>query len=81
MQLGLNIDEFQILRYYGHYTNAAITEEMKYPKLLRHKAYFTSIVIVEIHEHLVHAIHWNRFIKSIGYRMDKLKLNMYCHDV
>ena len=28
---------------------------MKYPKLLPHKAHFTSLVIVEIHEHLVHA--------------------------
>lgn len=55
MQLGLNIDEFQILRCYGHYTNATITEEMKHPKLLPLKAHFTSIVIVEIHEHLVHA--------------------------
>ena len=55
LQLGLNIDEFQILRCYGCYTNAAITEEMKYPKLLPHKAHFTSLVIVEIHECLVHA--------------------------
>ena len=55
MQLCLNIDEFQILRCYGHYTNVTITEVMKYPKLLPRKAHITSLVIVEIHEHLVHA--------------------------
>ena len=55
MQLGLNTDEFQILRCYGYYANAAITEELKYPKLLPHKAHFTSLVIVEIHKRLVHA--------------------------
>ena len=56
MQLRLNIDEFQILRCYGRYTNAAITEEMKYPKLLPRKAHFTSLVIVKIHERFVHAV-------------------------
>ena len=54
MQLRLNIDEFQILRCYGCYTNAAITEEMKYSQLLPRKAHFRSLVIVEIHEHLVY---------------------------
>ena len=54
MQLGLNVDKFQILRCYGHYTNAAITEEIKYPKLPSHKAHCTSLVIVEIHECFVH---------------------------
>ena len=39
MQLGLNIDEFQILRCYEHYTNVTITREMKYPKLLPRKAH------------------------------------------
>ena len=55
IQLGLKVDEFQILRCYGCYANAPITEEMKYPKLLRCKTYFTGLVIMEVHLHLVHA--------------------------
>lgn len=37
-QLGLNIDEFDILRCYGRYLHAELTKETKYPKLLaRHE--------------------------------------------
>ena len=55
MQLGLKVDEFQILRCHGRYANAAITEEMKCPKLLPRRTYFISLIIKEVHERLVHA--------------------------
>ena len=45
---GLKADDFQILRCYGRYANAAITEEMKYPKLLP-QIHFTSL-IMEVHQ-------------------------------
>ena len=41
MQLGLKVDEFQILRCYARYANAVITNEMKYPKLLPRRIHFT----------------------------------------
>ena len=55
MQLGLKVDEFQILRCYGRYANAVISDEMKYPKLLPRRIHFTKLVIMEVHLRLVHA--------------------------
>ena len=55
MQLGLKVDEFQILRCYGRCANAVITDEMKYPKLLPRGTHFTKLVIMEVHLRLVHA--------------------------
>ena len=33
-QLGLQVDEFGMLRYFGRFQNADISEQAKYPKLL-----------------------------------------------
>ena len=55
MQLGLKVDEFQILRCYGRYVKAVITDQMKYPKLLPLRIHFTKLVIMEVHLRLVHA--------------------------
>ena len=55
MRLGLKVDEFQILRCYGCYANAVITDEMKYPKLLPRGTHFTKLVIMEVHLCLVHS--------------------------
>jgi len=49
MQLGLEIDDFGILRCHGRYLNSNLTEEMKYPKLLPHQEYFMQFVIQEVH--------------------------------
>ena len=54
-QLGLKTDQFGILRCYGRYSNADVSEEMKHPKLLPRKCFFTQLVILEIHVHLIHA--------------------------
>ena len=49
-QLGLGI-----LRCHGCYANAYISEDMKCPKLLPRKDFFTELVILETHGHLIHA--------------------------
>ena len=54
-QLGLQEDEYGILRCYGRYANADISEEMKCPKLLARKNFYTELVILEVHGRLVHA--------------------------
>ena len=84
MQLGLKVDKFQILRCYGRYANAAIAEETKYPKLLPRRVHFTSLIIIKVHQRLIHAgnlIHWDKFVKRIGYHKDELKLDEYYHNV
>ena len=76
MQLGLKVDEFQILRCYGHYANAVITDEMKYPKLLPHRIHFTKLVLWKFICVLfmqVFPIHWDKFVNSIGYHKDEWK--------
>jgi len=55
LQLGLNIDEIDILRYYGRYLYADVTEEAKYPKLLPCREHFTYLVIQKVHNRLVHS--------------------------
>ena len=55
MQLGLNTDEHNVLRCYGRYLHADMTEEAKYPKLLPHREHFTHLVIQEVHNRLVHS--------------------------
>ena len=54
-QLGLQEDEYGILRCHGRYANADISEDMKCPKLLPRKDFFTELVILEIHGRLIHA--------------------------
>ena len=55
MQLGLNTDEHDVLRCYGRYLHADMTEEAKYPKLLPRREHFTHLVIQEVHNRLVHS--------------------------
>ena len=54
-QLGLREDEYGILRCHGRFANADISEDMKCPKLLPRKNFFTELVILEIHGRLIHA--------------------------
>jgi len=54
MQLGLEIDDFGILRCHGHYLHSKLSE-MKYPKLLPRREHFTQLVIREVHRRLIHA--------------------------
>ena len=54
-QLGLQEDEYGILRCHGRYANAHIGEETKFPKLLPRRNYFTQLLILEVHGRLVHA--------------------------
>ena len=54
-QLGLQEDEYGILRCHGRYANADISEDMKCPKLLPRKNFFTELMILEIHGRLIHA--------------------------
>ena len=54
-QLGLKITEFEILKCYGRYLYADLTEEMKYPILLPHYEHFTYLAIQDIHRCLIHA--------------------------
>ena len=49
-QLGLKLDEVGILRCYGRYVNATISEGTKYPKLLPRYEHFTNLLIGEVHE-------------------------------
>ena len=49
------MDEFEILRCYGRHAYADITEEAKCPKLLPRRSWFTKLLILEVHGHLVHA--------------------------
>ena len=56
MQLGLNTDEHDVLRCYGRYLHADMTEEAKYPKLLPRREHFTHLVIQEVHNRLVRLI-------------------------
>ena len=50
-----NYTRYTVLRCYGRYANAAIAEETKYPKLLPRRVHFTSLIIIEVHQHLIHA--------------------------
>lgn len=53
--LGLWTDANGIIRCSGRITLATITEEEKYPILLPSKAYFTKLIIMDMHCHLKHA--------------------------
>ena len=54
-QLGLQIDEFGMLRCFGHFQNADISEQVKYPKFLPRREHFTRLLIQYVHERLIHA--------------------------
>ena len=54
-QLGLQVDEFGMLRCFGHFQNADISEQAKYPKLLPRREHFTRLLIQYVHERLIHA--------------------------
>ena len=54
-QLSLKITQFEILRCYGRYLHADLTEETKYSILFPHYERFTYLVIQEIHRRLIHA--------------------------
>ena len=45
----MKVDEFQVLRCYGRYANAAIANEMKYPLVLPHRIHFMKLIIMEVH--------------------------------
>ena len=53
-QLGLGVDEFGILRCYGRFQIADISESAKYPKLLPRHEHFTKLLIQYMHERLIH---------------------------
>jgi len=44
IQLGVKVDELGILRCYGRYLYADIPEDVKCPKLLPRREYFTELV-------------------------------------
>ena len=52
-QLGLEVDEFGILRCHGHFRNADMSESAKYPKLLPQHEYYTSLLTQYVHEWLI----------------------------
>ena len=54
-QLGLKVDELGILRCYGRFLNVEVSEDAKHPKLLPRHMRFTYLLIVEVHERLMHA--------------------------
>ena len=54
-QLGLQIDEWGLLRCHGRYSNANLSFSAKYPKLIPHSEYFTHLVIKEAHERMLHS--------------------------
>ena len=54
IQLGLQLDEFEILRCHGRYAYADINEETKCPKLLPRGSCFTRLLTLEVHGRLVH---------------------------
>ena len=54
-QVGLEVDEFGILRCHGRFQNADMSESAKYPKLLPRHEYYTSLLIQYVHERLIHA--------------------------
>jgi len=51
-QLGL---KYGITRCYGRYANSDTNIETKNPKLLPRNNYFLNLVILEVHERLIHA--------------------------
>ena len=53
MQLGLQLDEFKILRFHGRYAYADINEEKNCPKLLPRRSSFTKLLILEVHSRLI----------------------------
>jgi len=55
MQLGIKMDEFDVLICQGRFSNVDIDEETKRPKLLPRHETFTHLLIQEIHQRLIHA--------------------------
>ena len=54
MQLGIKIDEFDILRCHGRYSHTDLPQDVKCPKLLPRGEYYTYLLIQEVHQRLVH---------------------------
>ncbi|XP_062511855.1 uncharacterized protein LOC134187719 [Corticium candelabrum] len=54
-QLGLQIDEWGLLRCHGRYSNANLSFNAKYPKLIPRSEYFTHLVIKDAHERMLHS--------------------------
>ena len=54
-QLGLQIDEWGLLRCHGRYSNADLSFNAKYPKLIPRLEYFTHLVIKDAHERMLHS--------------------------
>ena len=52
-QLGLQIDEWGLLRCYGRYSNANLSFNAKYPKVIPRLEYFTHLVIKDAHERML----------------------------
>ena len=54
-QLGLKIDDMDILRCYGRFLNATMAEVTKYPKLLPRREHLISLLITKVHQRLMYA--------------------------
>ena len=53
-QFELKLDDVGILHRYGWFVNAIIDEDTKYPKLLPRHEHFTTSLISEVHQCLIH---------------------------
>ena len=54
-QLCLKVDDMGVLRCYGRFLNATISESAKHPKLFPRQEYLTTLLIIEVHQKLIHS--------------------------
>ena len=54
-QLGLQLDEWGLLRCHGRYSNANLSFNVKYPKPIPRSEYFTHLVIKDAHERMLYS--------------------------
>ena len=54
-QLNLKLDENGIIRCYGRFANAEITQGAKSPKILPRKGYFTKLIVEYYHQRVLHS--------------------------
>ena len=54
-QLNLKLDENGIIRCYGRFANAEITQGAKSPKILPRKEYFTKLIVEYYHQRVLHS--------------------------
>ena len=53
-QLGVKLYEYDILRCHGRYAHADFSQEVKCSKLLPRGEHFTQLLILEVHQRLIH---------------------------